>query len=300
MITHEHRFTESESRHWWGRLIDDDGRVPQRHVRLFWNVKTQGDRTRIANVGAALLPYGKMKSGHPAYAHVLRQFESYTHSDGNVKESWLDGKRTAEDVWAMWSRIGFASPEYAARAVSELSHIAEAEWARDPLFDHRDAVRSWFDGPDNPNDSGPTWHGPAPDWKAVESEALALGTRRACIDEFPPAYIHKIGAWVWGQPVSSTRARRMGGQLCGIAEDLVANEIWNRGGVVTHVYECGPHGYTNTWAWGADEKTPRRVDISETFKPCTINTTMSADDPDPVLWDHVPDGFFRNGTRGAN
>jgi hypothetical protein len=184
--------------------------------------------------------------------------------------------------------------------VSELSHIAEAEWARDPLFDHRDAVRSWFDGPDNPNDSGPTWHGPAPDWKAVESEALALGTRRACIDEFPPAYIHKIGAWVWGQPVSSTRARRMGGQLCGIAEDLVANEIWNRGGVVTHVYECGPHGYTNTWAWGADEKTPRRVDISETFKPCTINTTMSADDPDPVLWDHVPDGFFRNGTRGAN
>lgn len=289
---HGPRFADSPATKWWGRLLDAEGRAPANHVRLFWETETRGRRVRVTNVGAAFLPAGRMRdSDHPAYAATLAVFENYTHSDGNVTDAWVAGTRGPEDVWREWCRIGFATIEHAHRALNELASIAEAEWARDPFFDVAAAVKPFDIGPDNPGDAEPALHGPA-NWQAVNDtvrELMADGHYE--IDDLPALELDRIGRKLWAKPVSAIRARRLAGQACLALDGHAANQILDTGGTVELDYFWMNRGWAFCWQKG-EGGTVVRVRRAAVIEGA-IGMIMTADNPAPRLWEHIPRGFFR-------
>lgn len=290
MAARGHLFAESCARDWWGRLLDTHGRAPAKHVRLFWETETRGRRVRVANVGAAFLPAGKMRSAeHPAYSTTLRQFERYPHSDGNVTDAWAAGTRGPEDVWREWCRIGFATIEHAHRALNELANIAEAEWARDPFFDVAAAVKPFDIGPDNPGDAEPALHGPANRQAVTDTVREIMAGGQYDIDDLPALELDRIGRKLWGKPVSAIRARRLAGKACRAIEDIDAkrpNGPWL-------VYENG--GEMWMLGWDEADNAIRLVGADAVLCKPSIVHAIDADDPHPRLWEYVPRGFFRRG-----
>ena len=294
------RFADSPAMTYWGRAcLDRDGRAPQRHVRVYWNVNAAG---RVAEVGIAFLPAGKLRDAeHPAYTVTLSLFETYVHADGNIAADWLGGRRTIHDVWDDFEAKGFASAALRARALEEIANVSEGDFAREALAtlppvedDDLDADPVELDQ-DNPTTRA----------ARVIDIAMIENARTG-------ADFEAIGRRIWCGSVSSTRARRVGGQLWRLVTDARLAARWLGGDSIFHVYLNLHSGFGDTpggrnardeddidtalrgrmfcigWRKAGSRLVPAGLETG-------INTSASADDPDAHLWADEAPGFFRRG-----
>jgi hypothetical protein len=276
------RFADSPATAYWGRAcLDRDGRAPQRHVRVYWNVNAAG---RVAEVGIAFLPAGKLRDAeHPAYTATLSLFETYVHADGNITADWLAGRRTIHDVWHDLEAKGFASAALRARALEEIANVAEGDFAREALATLPPVEVDDLDGdPIELDQDNPTTRA-----ARVIDIAMIENARTG-------ADFEAIGRRIWCGSVSSTRARRVGGQLWRLVSDPALAQVWLDGAMAVHHYEHAA-GRTYVMGWRATGSHLVPTEVVAAVAVPGMSILASADDPDAHLWADEAPGFFRRG-----